>query len=75
MVEITRRNARKKTFVEVEVGNLDLFEYPGEEDAVIAVFDQDYRSNNYQLSYRKQQIWKREDNRWRIIFEDRAETG
>ena len=74
MAAATRRNAKKKTFVEVGIDELDLFEYPGENDTVIALFDQDYRSNNYQLRYRKQQFWRYEDGRWRIVFEGRAET-
>ena len=72
---VTRRNAKKKTFVEVEIRDLDLFEYPGEKDVVVAVFDQDYRSNNYKLRYRKQQFWKYQDGRWMIIFEDRADNA
>ncbi len=73
MAAVTRRNAKKKTFVEVEIKDLDLFEYPGEKGVVVAVFDQDYRSNNYNLRYRKQQFWKYENERWVIIFEDRAD--
>lgn len=75
MAAVARRNAKKKTFVEVEIKNLDLFEYPGEQGVVAAVFDQDYRSNNYNLHYRKQQFWKRENGRWVIIFEDRADDA
>ena len=70
----TRRNARGKTFVEVGINDLDLFGYPGETDTAIALFDQDYRSNNYKLSYRKQQFWRYENGRWVIVFEGHAET-
>lgn len=75
MARNSRRNSKKKTFVEVRIENVDLFDYPGETDTVIAVFDQDYRSNNYSASYRKQQFWRYENDRWLIIFEDKAETS
>ena len=74
MTTTTRRNAKKKTFVEVTIENLDLFNYPGEKNTIIAVFDQNYRSNNYNIHYRKQQFWRYENSRWVIIFENRAET-
>ena len=74
MMKTSRVNSKKKTFVEVDIKNIDLFDYPGETATVIAVFDQDYRSNNYNVNYRKQQLWRHENGRWMIIFEDEAET-
>ena len=75
MATNSRRNAQNKTFIEVGIKELDLFKYPGESVTVIASFDQDYRSNNYKLRYRKQQFWRHENGKWRIIFEGRAETA
>ncbi len=72
MTAVTRRNAAKKTFVKVGIKDLDLFDYPEETGIVVAAFDQDYRSNNYNIHYRKQQFWKYENDRWMIIFEGRA---
>ncbi len=74
MVANSRANSKKKTFVRVEIKDIDLFDYPGEPATVLAVFDQDYRSNNYNVRYRKQQLWRYEGSRWKIIFEGRAET-
>ena len=74
MTKTSRINSKKKTFVNVDIKNIDLFDYPGESDTVLAVFDQDYRSNNYNIRYRKQQLWRHEGGRWKIIFEGRAET-
>ena len=68
----TRRNAKKKTFVKVAIKNIDLFRYSMQPERYMAHFDQDYKSNNYNISYRKQQIWQREDGEWKIIFEGRA---
>ncbi len=75
MAAATRRNAERKTSIEVELSDLDLFEYPGEADTVVASFDQNYRSNNYNLRYRKQQFWRHENGRWLIVFEGRAEIN
>ena len=72
MLKQTRRNAEKKTFVKVAIKNIDLFRYSMQPERYIAHFDQDYKSNNYNISYRKQQIWQREDGEWKIIFEGRA---
>ena len=72
MLKQTRRNAEKKTFVKVAIKNMDLFRYSMQPERYIAHFDQDYKSNNYNISYRKQQIWQREDGEWKIIFEGRA---
>lgn len=73
MVKQTRKNAEKKTFVKVNVDAIDIFQYPGEIDLVMVVFNQDYQSNNYKLRYRKQQFWEREDD-WKIVYEGRAES-
>ena len=74
MMKTSRVNSKKKTFVSAEIKNIDLFDYPGESNTMLAVFDQDYRSNNYNVKYRKQQLWRYEDNLWKIIFEGHAET-
>ena len=71
----TRRNAKKKTFVEVTIDKLSLFTYPGEAGMVMAIFDQDYKSNNYNVSYRKEQLWRNEDQGWKIIYEGRSDTA
>ncbi len=67
-----RRNARAKTFVTVGVSDVDLLLYSRDPELVVARFDQDYRSNNYNVAYRKQQFWKIEDGVWKIVFEGRT---
>ena len=73
MAESVRRHAKKKSRIEVAVENVDLFAYPGEDRRVFAVFDQDYRSNNYKTSYRKQQMWREEDGELKLVYEGRWE--
>lgn len=73
MTRETRRNARNKTWIKLRVENIEIFRYPGERDVMLALFDQDYRSNNYAVAYRKQQFWRRDDGgAWRIVAEGRA---
>ena len=67
-----RRNARAKTFVKVGVNNVDLLLYSRDPELVVARFDQDYRSNNYNVAYRKQQFWRLENGVWKIVFEGRT---
>jgi len=72
MTARTRRNARAKTFIKVGVGEIDLLMYSQTPELFVAHFDQDYRSNNYNIAYRKQQFWKKENGAWKIVFEGRV---
>lgn len=72
MAKRTRKNAEKKTFVEVVLKDFDLMLYSKEPELFLAQFHQDYHSNNYKISYRKQQLWRLEDGVWKIVFEGRA---
>ena len=72
MLNQSRRNAKKKTFVEVAIKEIDVFRYSTKPERYIVHFDQDYKSNNYNIAYRKQQMWQRENGEWKIIFEGRV---
>ncbi|MGH1441733.1 MAG: L,D-transpeptidase family protein [Cellvibrionaceae bacterium] len=61
---------KKKTFIKVNMSDVGIYQYPGEQDLVWVEFYQDYNSSNYQSVGWKRQLWKREiDNVWRIIYE------
>jgi len=61
---------KSKSDIHIEIENLSIFSYPGEENLVIMRFDQDYRSNNYNSRSKKTLFWKLDDDRiWKIIFE------
>ena len=65
----TRVNAGKSK-IRVVLGNINIFEYPENPDIMVATFNQDYWSDNFQSSSRKHQFWQREsEGRWRIIYE------
>ena len=72
MLNQTRRNAKQKTFVKVAIKEIDLFRYSTKPERYIVHFDQEYKSNNYNIAYRKKQMWQREDGEWKIIFEGRV---
>ena len=77
MVQQTQYHAKQKEYIKVNIENIDLFYYPNMMDqadnTMVAIFDQDYRSSNYNSQYRKQQIWQNENQEWKIVYADKAE--
>ncbi|MDC0948722.1 L,D-transpeptidase family protein [Gammaproteobacteria bacterium] len=64
-----RVNSNKK-FIEVDLSNIDVFRYPGEDNLVVAYVDQNYRSSNINSKTRKElQLRREDDGRWRIVRE------
>jgi len=61
-----------KTWIRVALSEVSMLRYPREADFVVVSFQQDYRSNNLSNTMRKLQYWKREDGRWRILYEGPA---
>jgi murein L,D-transpeptidase YafK len=69
--EFKRRVNQGKRQIDVELRDLDLFSYPGEQNLVLAEFTQLYRSDNYSTSTRKEQYWRRgADGQWKIVREE-----
>jgi murein L,D-transpeptidase YafK len=60
---------REKTDVKVEYNNLNIFNYPGEENLVLMQFAQSYSSNNLDLESAKEVYWLKADDRWQIVYE------
>lgn len=59
-----------KTNIAIELDNLSVFRYPGDEKMMKVTFDQNYRSNNYQEEDRKTLYWKQNDaGDWQIVLE------
>lgn len=64
-----RVNGRKK-FVRVAISDVSIYQQP-DDDMIVAQFNQDYRSSNYNKLSRKEQFWKKEaDGQWRIVLEE-----
>lgn len=65
-----RVNGSKKR-IEVKIADLDLMRYPGEPNLVVAQFRQDYSSDNFSVTGRKQQFWRQQkDGSWKIVLEE-----
>ncbi len=58
-----------KEYIEIDLNNLSIYDYPGEEPMMLVSFDQEYRSNNHHSVTQKKQYWKKQDGRWQIIHE------
>lgn len=70
--EQKRKVNASKQWVKVRVSNLSVFRNPGKDEMVVVTFDQQYRSNNLDNTMKKRQYWKREDGKWKIIYEGAA---
>lgn len=65
-----KRLHRGKTYIDVDISDLGIYAYPGEDDLLWVEFYQYYRSNNYLSKGWKRQLWAlEEDDNWRIIYE------
>ncbi len=65
-----RRVNASKSFIEVELDALNIFNYPDGDKLRLVEFVQEYRSDNYASTDRKQQYWRQSsDGQWRIIRE------
>ena len=60
---------RNKTRVAVDYQNLNIFNYPAEENLVLMQFEQSYRSNNLDLDSAKEIYWYKADDKWKIVYE------
>jgi murein L,D-transpeptidase YafK len=61
-----------KTWIKVELGNMDVFRYPGREEMVVVTFQQDYSSSNLSNSMKKRLYWIKEGGKWKIVDEGAA---
>ncbi len=73
--ENKRRINSAKNFVNVEISNLSLFEYPLAPNTLpmaMVTFDQSYKSSNNNSKMKKRQYWQRDGDQWKIIYEAAA---
>lgn len=60
---------RKKSWVEVDYSKLNIFNYPGEDNLMLMQFEQGYRSNNLEIESTKELYWRKDADRWQIVYE------
>lgn len=59
-----------KRYIRVGLEQVGIYRYPGESDLALVDFQQRYESDNFRASRRKHQYWRRDDGRWRIVYEE-----
>lgn len=64
-----RRVNASKSYIEIGVGEVGIYSYPGEPELFLVTFEQTYRSSNFQGRRWKHQYWRREAGDWRIVHE------
>jgi murein L,D-transpeptidase YafK len=65
----TRVN-KAKEFIRVDLSELSVIDYPGEENLVAVRFYQQYQSSNFNWEGWKHLLWRRDDQgQWRILYE------
>lgn len=64
-----RRVNNAKTFIQVDISNLNIYRYPEEDNLILMQFDQAYRSNNFNLDSPKELYWKLQNDAWKIVHE------
>lgn len=58
-----------KTFIDVDISEVSMLKEPAQHDVVRVVFQQRYRSDNFEWEGRKQQLWRKDARGWQIIYE------
>ncbi|MFA9418930.1 MAG: murein L,D-transpeptidase family protein [Gammaproteobacteria bacterium] len=58
-----------KTRIKVEYSDLNIFNYPGEQNLVLMQFRQEYQSNNLDLESNKELYWYKAEDKWQIVYE------
>ncbi|WP_261844039.1 L,D-transpeptidase family protein [Aliamphritea ceti] len=70
-----RRVNAAKSYIDVGIENLSLYQYPDQPDLLVASFEQNYSSNNYNGSSIKRQYWVKQDGKWKIAYEGAPSKG
>lgn len=59
-----------KEWIDIDISDLNIFAYPGEQDLIVTEYYQNYRSSNFNATGMKQLFWRKQnDGSWKIIFE------
>ncbi|MEH6579221.1 MAG: L,D-transpeptidase family protein [Amphritea sp.] len=61
-VDHKRKVNSRKTYINVELEDLSIYQYPDNPDLFVATFNQNYSSDNYSGSDMKRQYWVREND-------------
>lgn len=67
-----RRVNQAKTWINVKLSKVSIFEYPGHKQMYMVSFEQNYRSNNLNNVMHKRQYWVQQNGNWKIVAENGA---
>ncbi len=67
-----RRVNAQKSFVDVDLTDISILRYPGENNMMQVTFKQSYNSSNFRNTSMKKQYWKKEQGQWKIVYEGPA---
>lgn len=70
--ERKRQINASKEWIKVQLGNIDMFRYPGKDEMVVVSFKQDYQSSNLSNAMKKRLYWINEGGTWKIVDEGAA---
>lgn len=73
--EHKRRVNSSKSYINVDIENLSIYQHPDNPDMFIATFTQNYESDNYSSRSVKRQYWINEAGRWHIAYEGEPQKG
>lgn len=63
-----RRIHKNKSFIDVSTSDMSIFSIPGDERISVRYY-QSYKSSNYRWRGWKEQLWRKEDDGWKIVYE------
>jgi murein L,D-transpeptidase YafK len=67
--ESKRRVNAGKSWIKIQLKNINLVRYPGEDNVVLVNFEQEYKSSNLSNISHKRQYWRLEGGEWKILYE------
>ncbi|MGO9445789.1 MAG: L,D-transpeptidase family protein [Thiobacillaceae bacterium] len=67
--ETKRRVNASKSWIKIQLKDLTVVRYPGEDNVIMVGFEQDYKSSNVNDVSRKRQYWQLEGGEWKILYE------
>lgn len=64
-----------KSYIKISVDDIAIIKYPEYDKVYWVSFNQNYQSDNLSQSSPKEQIWRKDNGRWQIIFEGGKSLG
>jgi murein L,D-transpeptidase YafK len=63
---------QNKSWIKIQLQDLSIFKYPGQQQLAVVEFTQDYASSNLNSVSSKRMYWIKRGEEWKILIEDNA---